>query len=297
MSKTTKKIEIVPFTPRRFPPRHLTRKHFLPLLKKAEDALTKCSESIQRFSIPQKVCHALHQVEAINSLESPTSSISIKAFLQAPKRQQKTEPIYDYLKALKMASTNLIDATFSKKQICKIHSIVKKSSSPKSELGRYRNRQNWIGPAGCTIDQAYFYPPAAETLETLMNQLLCYMNSKQQEPLLQLALIYAQFLILHPFMDGNGRVARILASLFLYKNKYLPAPLFFLSGYFKKHKLKYFRSLYRTTDENDWDEWICFFLKGIIQSAQKYTRVRSYISKNPETDLLPLLRILHVNQK
>jgi Fic family protein len=112
----------------------------------------------------------------------------------------------------------------------------------------------------------------------LMNQLFCYMKRSDKEPLLQLALILAQLLIIHPFMDGNGRIARLLIPLFLYKKKVLPSPFFFLSGYFKYRRLRYFQTLFKTTKENNWEEWIRFFLRGIRISAKKQTRTLMHIA-------------------
>jgi Fic family protein len=241
------KKQITPFKPRSFPPRNLKKRSFAPLLQKANAALTELGTSLKTIRIPP----SLLKQEAIDSIES----------------QKKGSPgihVQDYLAALHFASKEIIKAPFSKKMLCEIHQILKKTPAKS-----YRTRQNWIGPEGCKIDQAYFYPPAPKEVGPLMGKLIRYMRSNPEEPLLQLALIFAQLLIIHPFMDGNGRIARILVPLFLYKKKILPIPFLFLSSYFRKHRLKYFQTLFSTTDENNWEDWIVFFLEGIIQTIPK----------------------------
>lgn len=251
MPRLIKKTQITPFNPRAFPPRNLKKKSFSLLLQKTNNAL-------KNFDTPSEILPPLLKTEAINSLES-----------QKAHTKQIPLQIQNYLEAIDFASKEAIKAPFSKKMICKIHKILKKNTAPKSSLGHYRTRQNWIGPSGCSIDEAYFYPPAPDRVEKLMQELINYMQQSPKEPLLQLALIFAQFLIIHPFMDGNGRIARILVPVFLYKKKMLPIPCLFLSAYFQKHRLKYFQTLFKTTEENNWECWIAFFLKGIIEATKK----------------------------
>jgi Fic family protein len=241
---------IIPFAPKTFPPRRLNKKSFLPFLQRAKSALQKCAA--QHKQIP----HSFLFEEASDSIESSKNKASIN----------------NYLKTLKKIARTKKGTPFTKKQICHLHKMVKQNSPANTEVGKYRKQQNWIGPKGCTIDQAYFYPPAASQVDQFMQELLEYMNSNRKEPLLQLALGLAQLLIIHPFMDGNGRVARLLVSLFLYQKKLLPIPFFPISGYIRKHQLKYFQTLYRTTDENVWEDWIIFFLKAVVHSANRYKK-------------------------
>jgi Fic family protein len=270
MRKSTETTQIFPFNPRAFPPRRLRKKSIKPLLEKADDALKQFALTLSPISTPLLAC--LLKIEAIDSLDSQKIGVSFKEVLQ-----KMHSPIYDYLEALHWASRKIKRSRFSKSLICNIHDILKRSSSPQEELGKFRNRQNWIGPAGCTIEEAYFYPPKAENVEAMMNGLVKYMNSPSKEPLLQLALLFAQLLIIHPFMDGNGRVARSLTPLFLYKKNLLQTPFFLMSRYFKIHKLRYFQTLFQTTEEGNWENWITFFLKGIIQSSKHSKRTLTHI--------------------
>ena len=99
-----------------------------------------------------------------------------------------------------------------------------------------------------------------------MQELMRYSNTSNEDPLVQMALLFAQFLIIHPFMDGNGRVARILIPHFLFQKGILPAPTLFLSPYLRRHRVPYFQILFRITDTNSWEEWIQFFFKAINHS-------------------------------
>ncbi len=269
MPKSDKETKVDPFVPHPFPPPHLKKRSFSHLLDIANDAIKQFGETLASITSPKQIFSPLLAIEAIDSLESQEIEITFKNFIQSPK-ENKILPIYDYLEALDFACSDRAKNPFSKGQICKIHNRIKKNSAPNFDRGRYRTRQNWIGPKGCSIHQAYFYPPKVSQVAPLMDQLFKYINKDEKEPLLQLALIFAQLLIIHPFMDGNGRIARILVPLFLYQKKVLPRPFFFLSSYFKLDKLKYFQTLYQTTEEEAWEDWIRFFLKGIIYTSKRY---------------------------
>ena len=107
-----------------------------------------------------------------------------------------------------------------------MHRILKKEQN-----GKFRKRQNWIGPKGCTQKEAYFLPPLYTKVPQAMKELQLYGNKQEKDPLVQLAIYFAQLLIIHPFMDANGRLARCVIPLFLYKKKIIPAPRFYLSAY------------------------------------------------------------------
>jgi Fic family protein len=156
---------------------------------------------------------------------------------------------------------------FRKKKIsfalmCQLHRIVKEDPTSK-----FRTKQNWIGKEGCTIEQAYFLPPKPTSVPKLMKELKNYLHAKEKDPLVQLAIFFAQLLIIHPFMDGNGRVARLLIPLFLYEKKLTSSVKFFMDSYFKKHRTAYFEKLFAITTDGDWEGWIDFFLKGVIDTA------------------------------
>jgi Fic family protein len=155
----------------------------------------------------------------------------------------------------------------STKLLCEMHRALKKGSD-----GHFRKKQNWIGPEGCLKEEAYFFPPRFETVPKSMENLRRYANAKEKDPLVQLAIYFAQLLIIHPFMDGNGRIARATIPLFLYQKKLTSTPRFSLSAYFHRHRLKYFECLYLISVHNDWEGWVRFFLQGVIDESKQVIR-------------------------
>lgn len=269
--------EIIPFSPRSFPPRHLRRKAFSGILLKANRALKEYNQALSNIPFPFSLLSTLIILEAMDSLDSQKINASLKDLLRekiAPsKKEDKLVPIIHYAQTLSWASKNISKIPISNKLICSLHKKIKDGTAPSSEIGVYRKRQNWIGPSGCKIDEAYFYPPAQNQVYRLMQELLHYCNAKGKEPLLSLALVFSQLLIIHPFMDGNGRVARILTPLFLFRKKVISKPFFFMSSYFSRHRLRYFQNLYKTTEDNQWEAWIVFFMKGVIIESKKARRL------------------------
>lgn len=279
MSKTLKSTRITPYLPQPFPPRSVKLKTYAPLLEKANHSLETYRTILETSPLSEQLFAHFYTLEAMDSLESQHLSLTLAKFLTDKNNDPSAAQIRDYLRALKRASLSKAGSPFSRKEICLLHKIVKRSTAPKPDAGVYRNRQNWIGLSQCPIEEAYFYPPAASHVPLMMKQLFKYCKRKTEEPLFQLALIFAQLLIIHPFMDGNGRVCRLWIPLFLHQKKILPVPFFFMSGYFNRHRLKYFQTLFKTTNENCWNDWIVFFLKGIIIQSKKYCRAMSLILK------------------
>lgn len=135
-------------------------------------------------------------------------------------------------------------------------------------LGEFRKRQVWIGKPGSTIENARFVPPdpiiVLEHLEKLEN----FIQKPYKDLIVQLAIFLAQFEIIHPFEDGNGRVGRLLIPLFLYWKKVLQKPNFYLSEYLENNRTEYYDRLLAITDKNDWNGWIEYFLKAVIEQAK-----------------------------
>jgi Fic family protein len=137
--------------------------------------------------------------------------------------------------------------------------------------GAFRTEQNWIGSKGCTIDQARFIPPNPMVLSEHLEKWERYVQQGSGGALIKLSIIHAQFEILHPFMDGNGRMGRIVIPLYLYQRKILHRPMFYLSEFLETHRDAYYDKLLLITDSNDWQGWIEFFMTALIQQANANT--------------------------
>jgi len=255
------------------------------LLKQAKKTVQDYAEKLHQIPFPEQTLSVLIVQEALYSLQSQKIKVSIKkillaSFLRSRKHNPQLSQIFDYQKALLQAFVWIKRRHLSSALMKKIHAIVKKGAP--RELGRFRKKQNWIGKEGCPIEEAYFYPPKATLVPKYMHNLECYGKLKE-EALQQLAIFFAQLLIIHPFMDGNGRVARIIIPLFLYKKAVLPFPLFFLSRYFKMNRIQYFKKLFAISENGDWQGWIRFFLKGIIQEGAQGIKKMERLEKLYQT--------------
>jgi Fic family protein len=257
----TPRKKIIPFVPRAFPPRGLNKKAIAKPLEKANRLLEKYRLALMQAPSPERLFSQLFSLEAIASVASQKVHTTLEKFLTT--NHPKLLLVAHYKEALLWACKKTRRSPLTKGFLCTIHKKAKSSTKSKADLGVYRNRQNWIGPEGCKIEDAYFYPPDKSKVKGLMKELLVYAKKKEKEPLVQLALWFAQFLIIHPFMDGNGRVARILVPIFLYQKKVIPVPLLFMSRYLFRHRVKYFQNLFNNTENHQWEPWILFFLKSL----------------------------------
>jgi Fic family protein len=135
--------------------------------------------------------------------------------------------------------------------------------------GELRRSQNWIGPPGCTLNEATYVPPPVEEMHQALSDWEKYLNSSPKEPILiQAALMHYQFEAIHPFIDGNGRIGRALISLFLHNTGALSQPLLYLSEFFEKYRTEYYENLLSVSQKGTWKEWIEFFLRGVINMSQ-----------------------------
>ncbi|MBI5274418.1 MAG: Fic family protein [Chlamydiales bacterium] len=261
--------------PDRLPLRSLNWDAFVPLIGKAHAVLARYNEMLKQVKNPEQVFSTLTLQEVLSSVHSQQVTTTMKELLIACAFEPVSDredllTIINYHVALSTAVKQVKKSSISLTLLRKIHGIIKQDATlPKKDIGKFRDRQNWIGKKGCSIDKAYYYPPAVNILSKSMLELKKYIAYQEKDPLVQLAVFFAQLLIIHPFMDGNGRVARICIPLFLYKKKLLSTPMFYLSSYFKKHRLEYFERLFLINSTNDWNQWISFFLSSMIEEGEK----------------------------
>ncbi len=135
--------------------------------------------------------------------------------------------------------------------------------------GKLRSEQNWIGSLNCSLDQASYIPPEPLSVPHYLEELIQYVNSYDDEVLIQCAILHAQFEIIHPFLDGNGRTGRILIPLFLWFKNRIMTPSFYISEYFEEHREAYLHNLLMISQNQAWENWISFFLEAIEVQAQK----------------------------
>lgn len=154
--------------------------------------------------------------------------------------------------------------------ICEIQkTLLQGVHGQNKRLGEIRKEQVWIGPRNSSIENAQYVPPSPTNVPNFLENLLSYMNMEDQEPLIQTAIMHAQFEIIHPFMDGNGRTVRILIPLFLWSKSRLDSPMFYISEYLETNRDEYTNCLRNVTEHKNWEGWVRFFLHAIqVQSAK-----------------------------
>ncbi len=186
------------------------------------------------------------------------------------KNTQDVEEVVNYIKAMNHGLKRLKEFPMSIRLIKEIHSILLSQTRGMDKTpGEFKRSQNWIGPAGSTLKNASFIPPPpAETLDAMGELELYFHNSHKLPVLITCALIHYQFETIHPFLDGNGRVGRLLITFYLCWKQVMQKPLLYLSYYFKLHRQEYYDRLNLVREKGDYEQWINFFLKGVIWTSE-----------------------------
>lgn len=179
------------------------------------------------------------------------------------------EEVQNYISALNSAIENLKKLPFSSRLIKETHKSLLKGVRGKHKLpGEFRNSQNWIG--GASISDATFIPPTFDTVNDYMSDIEKFAHSQEYyfPDLLKIALIHYQFETIHPFLDGNGRVGRLMITLYLVEKGILKKPILYLSDFFERNRTLYYDNLMRVREKNDVTQWFKFFLVGVIETAK-----------------------------
>ncbi|MFZ3131940.1 MAG: Fic family protein [Desulfosporosinus sp.] len=183
---------------------------------------------------------------------------------------QNVADVINYIKASQYASARLKDLPICNRLLKEIHEILMQNvRGGEKSPGEFRNSQNWIGPAGSALKDAKYIPPNYEDMIEAMSELEKYINSKDElDPLIKIALIHYQFETIHPFLDGNGRIGRLLIAIFLIEKKLLRHETLYLSYFFKRNRIEYYDRLTEVRTKGNFEQWIKFFLLATYESAQ-----------------------------
>ena len=185
-------------------------------------------------------------------------------------RRDDWQEVQNYIKAMNKGENLLKELPFSSRLIKQVHKELLQNVRGKHRLpGEFRTSQNWIG--GATLNDAVFVPPPHTMINELMSDLEKFANddTNPMPDLLKIALIHYQFETIHPFLDGNGRVGRLLIPLYLVNKKILKRPILYLSDFFERNRSLYYDNLMRVRTANDINQWFKFFLTGVMETAIK----------------------------
>lgn len=190
----------------------------------------------------------------------------------AVRNTDDVEEVTNYLRAFRLVQDNLRDPAglpISIRLLSDAHGLLLDGArGAGKQPGALRRSQNWIG--GTRPGNAVFVPPPAEKVAGLLADMERFIHSKASPdlpPLVRIALVHAQFETIHPFLDGNGRIGRLLIAALLEHWTLLPEPLMYLSGYLKQHQAEYYRRLSSVRTDGDWEGWVSFFLEGVATAA------------------------------
>ncbi|MEL3909037.1 MAG: Fic family protein [Treponemataceae bacterium] len=213
------------------------------------------------------------QKEAVISSQIEGTQASLIDVLQKDRNSEKireTEEIVNYIKATNYAFKRLNELPLCMRLIKETHAILLSNVRGKEKQpGEFRTTQNWIGYAGCTLETASFVPPCPDEMNIALNNLEKYINETSEIPnLVKIALVHYQFETIHPFLDGNGRIGRLIIVLFLKKEGLIEYPVLYLSYFFKKNRNRYYELLNNVRIKGEFEEWIKFFLEGICEIAE-----------------------------
>lgn len=249
------------------------------LLSKADRALGRLDGSIQTLPDPDLFVMMYVRKEAVLSsqIEGTQSSLNdlleLEASIADARRPADVGEVVNYVRAMNYGLRRLRELPISTRLIREIHSeLLQGVRGRHLDPGEIRRTQNWIGAQGCTINEAIFVPPPPQEVEDHLSALERFIHSNVNiPPLIKIGLIHAQFETIHPFLDGNGRVGRLLITFLLCQNEILIRPVLYLSYYFKRHRSRYYDLLQNVRDKGEWEDWIKFFLEGVATVSLEAT--------------------------
>ena len=277
--------------PHSLPLENLDWKRLAQPIEDASSAISRYDGLLQNIINPTVLLSPVTTQEAVLSSRIEGTAATLDEVLQLEAGQEydekKTQDIVEvinYRKALLAAEEELAHRPLSLSLIKGIHKILLDGvRGANKSPGLFRIKQNWIGKPNCKIEEARFVPPNPMVLPEHLERWEWYIQKHKEAALVQLAVIHAQFEILHPFEDGNGRIGRILIPLYLFQRTVLHRPMFYLSEYLESNRDEYYDRLLAITNNNDWQGWIEFFLAGVIKQATDNTEKAKRIKLLYET--------------
>ncbi len=209
------------------------------------------------------------QIEGTQSTLEDLLGAELEASTSASDDRSDVGEIVSYVRAMNHGLQRLHGLPLSLRLLREIHAeLLRDGRGAHRTPGEFRTSQNWIGPSGAPLQQATFVPPPVPEMRAALHDFERYLHRDERQPvLIEAALAHAQFETIHPFLDGNGRVGRLLITFLLVHRRVLRAPLLYLSHYLKLHRTEYYDRLTDVRVRGNWEGWLRFFLEGVATTA------------------------------
>jgi len=268
---------VQPYVPQRLPLDSLDWASFVRLIGPANAELARYDGILQGIVNPRVLLSPLTTQEAVLSSKIEGTYTSLEEVLEfeaseeaEPDRTEDLREVLNYRHAMLQAVAYLRRRPVCLDLLKKLHrTLMENVRGQEKGRGTFRKIQNWIGQHGSTLETAKFVPPDPIMMMESLSNWERYVHHEEQDRLVQMAILHAQFEIIHPFCDGNGRVGRMIIPLILYGYKLLSSPMFYLSSYLERHRETYYERLFDITDSGQWDSWIQFFLAAVVEQAKE----------------------------
>lgn len=265
------------FVPHKLPIENLDLHRLVPLAGKANRFVARYDGILRAVVSPELLISPLRNREAVLSsrIEGTRATFEDIASFDGKRALPETdtddlEEVLNYRTALLAGKTEMEKRPLTLNVIRSIHGVLMNGvRGQHSDKGNFRRIQNWIGAPGSTLDTATHVPPSPPVMLDALYEWEKYLHNDDEDVMIQLAIMHAQFEVIHPFLDGNGRLGRILIPLFLYHKDVIHQPFFYLSDYLEANRREYYQRLQAISSTEDWNGWIAFFLNGVITQAEK----------------------------
>ncbi len=271
------------FVPDPLPPKLAYGPQLVQALSEADRALGELAGLGRTLPNPYLLTRPFLRREAVLSSRiegTQASLVDLYAFEVEPplfgetERRDDVQEVQNYVRALEHSMERLGSLPISQRLLREMHAVLMEGVwGAQRDPGEFRRIQNWIGPPGAEVEEAAFVPPPPMEISGALAALEQYIHEQTgRPPLVDIALVHYQFETIHPFLDGNGRIGRLLITLMLIERDLLPEPLLYLSAYFERHRAAYYDHLLAVSRKGAWEDWLLFFLRGVTTESRDAAR-------------------------
>ncbi len=269
------------FVPNPLPPEIQWNADLANALSRADYLLGKLAREGSQLPNPHLLTRSFVTREAVLSSKIEGTQATIaevlakNAGIEVQHDADDMQEVQNYIVALNYGLSRLTDLPLSLRLIKDIHAqLMQGARGGHATPGEFRKSQNWIGLPGSTIQSAKYVPPPVDRMKQCLQDLEQFLHNRQLPPLIHIALCHYQFEAIHPFLDGNGRMGRLLISMLMILHEVLPSPLLYLSAFFEATRDVYYQQLYQVSTIGNWHDWLLYFLNGVaVQSDDTLSRV------------------------